>query len=70
MVGNNEDSVSEVRGTNCGRWYAFPFRIVPEAGQVSEYAVHSGPSNKETWYIFHEHEAWSNSAKDALKLWP
>jgi hypothetical protein len=35
-VGNNPDPVSLVRGANGGRWYAIPFRIVPERGQVSE----------------------------------
>ena len=35
-VGQNPDSVSSVRGTNVGSWYAVPFRVIPDLGQVSE----------------------------------
>ncbi len=35
-VGNNEDPVTAVRGTNCGSGYTVPFRIIPARGQVPE----------------------------------
>jgi hypothetical protein len=40
-VGNNPDSVASVRRTNGGSWYAMPFRIKPERGQVSENTLNS-----------------------------
>jgi hypothetical protein len=52
-VGNNEHAIAEVRGTKGGRWYAFPLRIVPEGGQVSENVAH--PPNKEPWDVLQEH---------------
>jgi hypothetical protein len=36
-VGHNEDTISFVRGTDRSRRHSVPFRIEPEAGQVSEY---------------------------------
>jgi hypothetical protein len=33
-VGNNPYSVASVRRTNGGSWYAMPFRIIPDRGQV------------------------------------
>jgi hypothetical protein len=39
-------------GTDEARWYAVPFRVIPEAGQVCEYVSHS-PS-KETRDVLHE----------------
>jgi hypothetical protein len=56
-VGQKKDSKSKVRGTNGGRWYALPFRIVPEGGQVSEYVSH--PPNKEPWDVLQERESGS-----------
>lgn len=44
-VGHNPNSVASVRGTNGGSWYAMPFRIKPERGQVSENRVN--PSTKQ-----------------------
>jgi hypothetical protein len=51
-IGNNEDAIAEVRGANCGRRNALPFRVIPEAGQVSENIPKSG--RKEAWDILHE----------------
>ncbi len=56
-VGNNEDAVANMGGTDEGRRYAVPLRVIPEAGQVSEYVSHS-PS-KETRDVFHEDEPGS-----------
>lgn len=69
-VGHDEDPVPKVRGTKRGSRYARPLRIVPEGGQVSENVVHAGPSNKETWYVFHEDDAGSKYAKDSGELGP
>jgi hypothetical protein len=44
-------------GTDEARGYAIPFRVIPEAGQVSEYVSHS--PLKETWHVLHEHEPGS-----------
>jgi len=43
-VGHNPDPVASVRRTNGGSWYAVPFRIVPERGQVPENSVKSPSS--------------------------
>lgn len=51
-VGHDEDSPSEMRRTNGGRRYAFPFAVVPERGQLSEYVAH--PSNKQPWDVLHD----------------
>jgi hypothetical protein len=48
-VCNNEDAVTEVRGTNGCRWDAVPFRVVPEVGQVSEYGVET--ESKVSWNV-------------------
>jgi hypothetical protein len=71
-VGNNEDPVSEVRGTKGGRWYALPLRIVPEGGQVPEYSCKESTSvdSKETWDVLHENEAGSKEAKNSSVLRP
>ena len=56
-VGHNEDSVTEVRGTKGCRWYAIPFRIVPDLGKATENSSHT--SGEEPWDILHEDEAGS-----------
>jgi hypothetical protein len=56
-VGHNEESVTEVRGTEGGSGYAIPFRVIPARGQVAEYAVKS-PS-KECCHVLHEDVAGS-----------
>ncbi len=35
-VGHNPDAVPLVRGANGGSWYAMPFSIKPDLGQVSK----------------------------------
>ena len=42
-VGHNPDPIPEVRGANVGSWYAVPFRIVPDLGQVTENASEPSP---------------------------
>ena len=59
-VGHNPDPVTTVRRTNGGSWYAVPFRIKPERGQVSEYRVQ--PSTKQRCNVLHDAEARSKLA--------
>jgi hypothetical protein len=49
--------MSEMGSTHGGSGNTAPFRIVPERGQVSENVTK--PPNKDTWNVFHEHEAGS-----------
>jgi hypothetical protein len=56
-VGNNEHPPTEVWGTEGGRRYARPLRVVPESGQVSEYLSHSG--HKQAWHVLHDDVAGS-----------
>lgn len=51
-VGNDPDAISAVRGTNGGSWYAVPFRIKPERGQLSENNVQ--PSTKQACDVLHD----------------
>jgi hypothetical protein len=51
-VCNNEDAVTEVRGTNGGSRDAVPFRVVPELGQISEYS--SEPQGKVPWHVLQQ----------------
>jgi hypothetical protein len=67
-VGNHEDPVTEVRGTNGRCRNALPLRVIPEAGQGPEYVSHS--SNKEAWDVLHEDVARSKMANGASKLGP
>jgi hypothetical protein len=53
-VGNEPDSITDVIGANVASWYAVPFRIKPERGQVSENSVH--PETKQAWCVFHDDE--------------
>jgi hypothetical protein len=56
-VGHDPHALSLVRSTNVGSAYAFPFRVIPERGQVSENIGHS-PS-KEAWNILQHDPAGS-----------
>jgi hypothetical protein len=56
-VGHDEDPITEVRGADGGSWYAIPFRVIPDRGQVSEYVSHS--SNKETRDVLQDHVSGS-----------
>ena len=61
-VGNKPKSVASVRGTNGRSWYAMPFRIVPERGQVSENVCK--PSSKQCCDVLHDDEARSQLANE------
>ncbi len=67
-VGHNEHSSSHVWRTHGARGYARPLRIVPESGQVSEYA--SKPPRKESCDVLHEDELRSKLANDSRELAP
>lgn len=71
-VGNNEDSLPEVRSPNAGSRYTIPFRIIPALGQVSENFTHRSPfiCVKEAWDVFHEDESRSYHANDSCELRP
>jgi hypothetical protein len=56
-VGNNPHAVPSVRRTNGGSWYAMPFRIIPELGQVSDNSVK--PPSKECCDVLHDDVARS-----------
>jgi hypothetical protein len=52
-VGNDEDSVAKMRGTDVCRRHAVPLRVIPARGQVAENFGHAS-SNKEPWDVLHE----------------
>ena len=54
--------------THGGRWKAAPFRVVPQAGQVSLDVVES--SSKEGWDVLHDDEVGSKKAKASCELGP
>jgi hypothetical protein len=66
--GNNDDPVTEVRGTNGRRRYAIPLEVVPAAGQVTGNLSES--ESKEPWDIFQHDEPWSYHAKASDELGP
>lgn len=59
-VGNNPDSVPPVRGTNGARWYAMPFRVIPDLGQGPENDVQ--PSTKQRCHVLQDDVTGSNHA--------
>jgi len=67
-VGQNPDSLSEVRRSNVGRTEHSPLRIEPELGQVSENSVK--PPRSERWGVLHVHESGSHLANDSCHLSP
>jgi hypothetical protein len=67
-VGNNPESVASVRGTNGGRWYAVPLRVVPARGQVSENSAE--PSAKQSCDILHDDKSGSKIANQSGDLAP
>jgi len=67
-VGHNPDPISSVRRTNGGSWYAVPFRIKPERGQVSENTLKS-PS-KQSCDVLHDDVAGSYLANNSGVLRP
>jgi hypothetical protein len=62
-VGNNEDSVADVRGTNGGSRYAMPLRIIPDLGQRPKNSVQS-PS-KQRCHVFQHNDSRSEFANHA-----
>jgi hypothetical protein len=67
-VGNNPDAIPLVVGTNGCRWNAFPFRIVPERGQLPENVSH--PETEQAWRVFHDDEVRSKLANQSCHLEP
>jgi hypothetical protein len=65
-VGHDPNPISPVRGTNGASWYAVPFRIVPERGQVSENSSKS-PS-KQSCDVLHDDVAGSYLANNSGEL--
>jgi len=52
----DEDPVTDVRGTDGCRRHAVPLRVVPALGQVSEYSSQPVVRNEsaEGWHVLHE----------------
>jgi hypothetical protein len=67
-VAHDPDSVTSVRGTNGASWYAVPFRIIPERGQVSENTAQA-PS-KQSCDVLHDRVLWSYLANNSGELAP
>lgn len=67
-VGHNPHSVPKLSGTSVGSWYAVPFSIIPERGQVSENGSKS-PS-KESCDVFHSDDFGSKLANKAGEVRP
>ena len=67
-VGNDKDSIADVRGTDGGRRYTIPACIIPARGQLFEYRSHPVASSKEPWYVLQEDESWSYHATDAHEV--
>jgi len=60
-VGSNDpDAVASVRGTNGGRRYAMPLRVIPDRGQVPENI--SQPSTKQRCHVLQERDSGSYQA--------
>jgi hypothetical protein len=57
----DEDPITDVRGTDGGRRHAVPLRIVPALGQVSENSSQPVVRNEsaEGWHVLHEDESRS-----------
>jgi hypothetical protein len=66
-MGNDEDPITEMRGTDGCRRDAVPFRVVPARGQVTQHffdrwtkpaddliGFSHGHRSKETWNVLHE----------------
>jgi hypothetical protein len=67
-VGHNPNSIPKLSGTNVGRRYAIPLRVIPERGQVSENSA-KVPS-KQSCDVLHDDEAGSNFANNSGVLSP
>lgn len=67
-VGQNEEAGSKLGGAHVARAQHTPFRIVPEAGHVPEYAINSPV--KESCHVLHDDVSGSNQANDPGELGP
>lgn len=67
-VGHDPDAVASVACANVGSWYAVPFRIIPDRGQVSENSAQ--PSTKQCCDVLHDKELWSKFASKPDDLDP
>src|SRR3546814_10292584 len=65
-VGKNPRAISDMGRANDGRWYAIPFRIIPERGQRSENV--SKPSTKQLCDVLQQNELWSKFANQTGDL--
>jgi len=66
-VGNNPHTFSTLRSANEGRRNVFPFRIIPDAGQVSENSAKPSAwpftwASKQVCDVLHDDVSWSKTA--------
>jgi hypothetical protein len=62
-VGNQEDSIAEVRRTNGGSRYAMPFRIKPDLGQRPENSIQS--ASKQRCHVLQHNNSRSQFSNQA-----
>lgn len=67
-VGHDEYSVTAVRGTNGCRWYAVPFRVIPDRGQVTDDIVK--PKSKQCCDVLQQNCLRSKYANESRNLGP
>lgn len=67
-VGNEEQPITLVRGTEGDRRYAIPVRVIPARGQVPENVAH--PPIKESCHVFHDEVSGSHHANGSHHLPP
>lgn len=67
-VGNNPQPIPSVGGTKCGSGEAMPDRVIPDRGQVPEYAVEApAPERRD---VLHDRIARLNLANEPVELPP
>jgi hypothetical protein len=59
-VADEEDTVAVMDGADVGSTKACPRRVIPERGQVAEYAVEATPA--ESSDVLQDDELWSKNA--------
>jgi hypothetical protein len=62
-VGNNKNSVPDMRGTKGGSRYAMPFRVITDRGQRPEYSTH--PPSKQRCHVLQHNDAGSELSNHA-----
>jgi hypothetical protein len=67
-VGQDENPLAAVAGSDLGRADTAPFRIEPDFGQVSENLSQSG--SKQTWDVLQKDVSRSHVANDANDVGP